>query len=228
MPRRLFSPLIGVTLLVAGMAAAAEPTLTPRAPPTALVPAAKSGAPESPPPRPPAPPNPVNVGTLMAPKPAPSFAAPPPPPPPAMVHAPVVKEPPKTITLKEVHVRGAAIKPSAADASTPPKALKTPEPPRDPARRRPAGDFSAWEKSCLLPDDLPPLSAPVKAGAKAQARVDVFMRRRPSCSAPILDVLEKGETVTAERQQNGWWRAHNPKWGSVWVGERLLAPLQQP
>lgn len=235
----IFKSVIGGFFLCTACftATAAEPIFTPRPPPTALVPAGKNaGGADLPPPRAPAPPAPVNAGTLglppvqpppritVAPPVLPSPVAPPPtqttPAKPALSPAPPI--------LKETLVRAAPTEKSRAAPvkSAAPVPVKTAKQPA-PDRRRPTADFSAWEKTCLLPEDLPPLKTPVKIGAAAQARVDVFIRSRPDCAASILDVLAMGETVQVEGKSAGWWRVRNRQWGSFWVGERLLAPMQQ-
>jgi hypothetical protein len=233
----------GLSLYMACFAAvAAEPTFTPRPPPTALAPTGKNAAADLPPPRAPAPPAPINAGTLGLPPalpPAQIIVAPPAlpaplPPAPAQTTPTKPALSPKPAVLKETLVRAAPIDNVRAAPIDNVRAAPVKEPARikpakQPAadRRMPAADFSAWEKSCLLPEDLPPLKSPVKIGAQAQARVDVFIRRRPSCQASILDVLATGETVRVEGKSDGWWRVRNRRWGSFWVGERLLAPMQQ-
>jgi hypothetical protein len=245
----------GLSLCMACFAAtAAEPTFTPRPPPTALVPAGKNAA-DLPPPRAPTSPAPVNVGTLGLPPVSPSpriIVAPPPLPAPSASVSPAPAQPtpaqakpalsPKPAVLKETLVRAAPIdvvraapidnlraapvKGPAPVKPAEPAPIKTAKQ-SSPDRRTPVADFSAWEKNCLLPEDLPPLKAPVKIGAAAQARVDVFIRSRPDCAAAILDVLATGEAVQVEGRSGGWWRVRNRRWGSFWVGERLLAPMQQ-
>jgi hypothetical protein len=231
----------GLSLCMACFAAtAAEPTFTPRPPPTALVPAGKNAA-DLPPPRAPTSPAPVNAGTLGLPPVSPSpriIVAPPalPVPSASVSPAPAQTTPAqaKPAVLKETLVRAAPIDNLRAAPVKGPAPVKPAEPApiktakQSPAdRRTPVADFSSWEKNCLLPEDLPPLKTPVKIGAAAQARVDVFIRRRPSCRASILDVLATGETVQVEGRSDGWWRVRNRRWGSFWVGERLLAPMQQ-
>jgi hypothetical protein len=228
----------GLSLYMACFAAvAAEPTFTPRPPPTALVPAGKNGvAADLPPPRAPTPPAPVNAGALGLPPalPPPQIIVAPPALPAPLPPAPTQTTPaqakpalsPKPVVLKETVVRAAPIdNVRAAPVKEPARVKPAKQPAAD--RRTPVADFSPWEKSCLLPEDLPPLKSPVKIGAEAQARVDVFIRRRPSCRASILDVLATGETVRVEGKSDGWWRVRNRRWGSFWVGERLLAPMQQ-
>jgi hypothetical protein len=225
----------GLSLYMACFAAvAAEPTFTPRPPPTALVPAGKNGvAAALPPPRAPTPPAPVNAGALGPPlAPPPQIIVAPPALPVPVPLAPTQTTPaklalsPKPAVLKETVVRAAPIdNVRAAPVKEPPPVKPVKQPAAD--RRTPAADFSPWEKSCLLPEYLPPLKSPVKIGAEAQARVDVFIRLRPSCQASILDVLATGETVRVEGKSDGWWRVRNRRWGSFWVGERLLAPMQQ-
>jgi hypothetical protein len=230
-------------------ATAAEQTFTPRPPPTALIPAGKNAA-DLPPPRAPASPGPVNAGTLGSPPVLPSpriIVAPPalsaPVPPVSTQTTPAKPAPsPNPPILKETVVRAAPIDNlraapidnvrAAPVKELPPVKRAEPAPvktAKQPAadRRTPVADFSSWEKNCLLPEDLPRLKTPVKIGARALARVDVFIRRRPDCAAAILDVLATGETVQVEGRSDGWWRVRNRRWGSFWVGERLLAPMQQ-
>lgn len=234
--------------LSAAFALAAEPTLTPRAAGTPLLPSltplgVPKGAPKldparpwSPPPRLSAPLGPllfgaggVAGGAAESAVRVPVVASPPgsPAPPPVFpvpVPAPVAAPVPAAV---------APVAPVAAAKAEP--AAKTA---RDHAADRSAGraqsggrgdgKFAEWENGCVLPEDLdnpPPRIAP---GTRLRARVDSFQRTAPSCSAHIRGVLLEGEAATALADSGDGWVKVRDRWGAVyWVGARLLAPAPQ-
>lgn len=224
----------------AAFALAAEPTLTPRAAGTPLLPAftpvgVPKGAPKldparpwSPPPRLPASLGPllfgagggVAVGVAESAVRVPFAVSPPPQP------APVFS-PPAPVAPAPVAVAKPPANPSksAGPAKTEPAAKG--------ARAykgggRGDGEFAEWENGCMLPEELdnpPPRIAP---GMRLLARVDSFQRAAPSCRAHIRGVLLAGEPATALADNGDGWVKVRDRWGAVyWVGARLLAPAPQ-
>lgn len=215
-------------------AGAAEPGFTPRAAPTALVPAFTAIGPDVRAlrlnPAGPFLPAPQLRGPLEPVKP-PLPAAPPPAPVPAP--APVATLPTVVVSAALLRPMPAAPpvtvkaeKPAARSSAPPAPAVKktTPRPATAPALT----DFSAWEGICLLPEELPPQGGVARPGRRLRVLTDAFIRVAPDCGARILDVLETGEVVTVlGGGADGWYRARNPDWPEFWIGARLLAPTQQ-
>lgn len=217
--------------LSAAFALAAEPTLTPRAAGTPLLPSLTpvgvpkgaptldSARPWGPPLRLPAPLGPLLFGTGgggVA-----GGAAE------SAVRVPVVASPPASPTPPPVFPvpAPAVAKPSAEPSKTEPVA-KAARDHRGVGRRD--GKFAEWENGCVLPEDLddpPPRIAP---GTRLLARVDSFQRAAPSCRAHIRGVLLEGEGATALADSGDGWVKVRDRWGAVyWVGARLLAPAPQ-
>ncbi len=83
---------------------------------------------------------------------------------------------------------------------------------------------------CQIPDGLPPPPLRIAPpGTVARALTDAYIRAAPSCGAPILDVLEKGHTVTVVSGGNdGWYRIRGRNGQRGYIGARLLAEAQRP
>lgn len=73
------------------------------------------------------------------------------------------------------------------------------------AERPPTADSG---DGCALPRDLPDTRgrSPLHEGSIARALADANIRRSPACNAPVLDVLEEGDTVTVTGITGTWYR----------------------
>ncbi|WP_207460148.1 SH3 domain-containing protein [Azospirillum sp. SYSU D00513] len=83
------------------------------------------------------------------------------------------------------------------------------------------------EDGCALPDDLPANARdPVPAGTRVRVVSDAYLRAGPGCNARVLDVLEKGETVTVLGNRGNWYQVGRDGRVLGFVGGALLVPVR--
>ena len=83
------------------------------------------------------------------------------------------------------------------------------------------------EDGCALPDDLPANArVPVAAGTRVRVVSDAYLRAGPGCNARVLDVLEKGETVTVLGNRGTWHEVARDGRVLGFVSGALLVPAR--
>lgn len=92
--------------------------------------------------------------------------------------------------------------------------------------RRPSNRATGDDAACSFPDGFSADEAALASGARARARVDSFMRAEPSCTARVLDVLERGDVVTILEAEDGWYAVRSQGWPRAYIGSRLLGPAE--
>lgn len=215
--RRVALPLLGLLALLGTpsvQADEAEPTFTPRAPPTAvlprLTPLGQTGkaAPQAQAPFLPLP-------ALAAPAPS---AAPEPP-----TAATPGAEPPAPTTTDTIAAPLPARKP---DGPAPTAAAESP-----PANRFKGGyaKASKEDRGCALPGHITEERGAetrrpaIAVGTRVRVRAAANLRVAPFCDAKVADVLEKGETVTVLAAFGSWYEVGRNGRALGFVGASLLA-----
>lgn len=215
--RRLALPLLGLLLLGAPSAQAdeAEPTVTPRPPPTAVLPrltplgAAGKAAQQA-------------VAPLL---PLPALAAP----------ASTLAAEPATAATPRVEPPV----PAAADTVPAPLPARKPASPTAPAavaESPPANRFKGGyakapkeDRGCALPGHITeersaePRRPAIAVGTRVRVRAAANLRVAPFCDAKVADVLEKGETVTVMAAFGSWYEVGRNGRALGFVGASLLA-----
>ncbi|TWA62461.1 SH3 domain-containing protein [Azospirillum baldaniorum] len=218
--RRLALPLLGLLALLGGpqaQAEEAEPTFTPRPPPTAVLPRltplgmAAKVAPQGL-----APLLPVPVLTAPAPSTATTAAEP------ATAAAPAA-EPPVPTTTDALAGPLPARKPAGP---TPAEVAESP-----PANRFKGGyaKASKEDRGCALPGPIAEERSAdtrrpaIAVGTRVRVRAAANLRVAPFCDAKVADVLERGETVTVMAAFGSWYEVGRNGRSLGFVGASLLA-----
>ncbi|OYD84399.1 hypothetical protein [Azospirillum brasilense] len=215
--RRLALPLLGLLALLGGpsvWADEAEPTFTPRPPPTAVLPRLTPlGTVGKVAPQGLAPLLPVPVLTA----PAPSVPAEP-----ATTTAPTA-EPPAPAATDTVAAPLPARKPSGPAPTT---VTESP-----PANRFKGGyaKASKEDRGCALPGPIAEERSAearrpaIPVGTRVRVRAAANLRVAPFCDAKVADVLERGETVTVMAAFGSWYEVGRNGRALGFVGASLLA-----
>ncbi|GAA4250854.1 hypothetical protein GBZ26_11040 [Azospirillum formosense] len=215
--RRVALPLLGLLALLGGPSAQAdeaEPTFTPRPPPTAVLPRLTPlGAAGKAPPQGLAPLLPVPVLTA----PAPSTAAEP------VAAAAPAAEPPVPTDPGMGNLPLPARKPAS------PAATAVAE---NPPTNRFKGGYakaSKEDRGCALPGPIAEERSAdtrrpaIAVGTRVRVRAAANLRVAPFCDAKVADVLERGETVTVMAVFGSWYEVGRNGRALGFVGASLLA-----
>ncbi|CAO3447766.1 hypothetical protein [Azospirillum argentinense] len=224
--RRVALPLLALLALFGSPPARAdeaEPTFTPRPPPTAVLPrltplgAAGKMAPQGL-----APLLPVPLLTAPVPAPAPSTAAAAATAEPATTAVPAA-EPPVPTTSDTF----AAPLPARKPAGPAPAAVAD----SPPANRFKGGyaKASKEDRGCALPGHITEERSAdtrrptIAVGTRVRVRASANLRVAPFCDAKVADVLERGETVTVMAVFGSWYEVGRNGRALGFVGASLLA-----
>ncbi|MBB3263230.1 hypothetical protein FHW79_000826 [Azospirillum sp. OGB3] len=218
--RRLALPLLGLLALFGGPSAwaeEAEPIVTPRPPPTAVLPGMTPlGAAGTAAPQPVAPLLPLPVLTPPAPATAPEPATP-------VASAPAGAEPPAQAVADTVAIPLPARKPSGPA----PAAVAD----NTPTNRFKGGyaKASKEDRGCALPGHITEERGTdthrpaIAVGTRVRVRAAANLRVAPFCDAKVADVLERGETVTVMAAFGSWYEVGRNGRALGFVGASLLA-----